>query len=108
MSRKHTLSQILLSKRGRTRLIGGLLGVGAWLTTLTLRPWQARATTFSSPTPAPVSAVINQPYVTFQTPKAARHFLQIGDNVPIWLVIVVLVLLLGTLIFSLSSLNLRR
>jgi len=80
-----------------------LSAAGAWAASATLHPAQARATTFQSPTPAPVSTVINQPYVTFQTARVSHKLFTVGNNVPIYWVLLVLVLLLGAVTFYRSS-----
>ena len=64
-----------------------------------------QAAPFASPTPV---SIINQPYVTFQNSKMAQKLLHVGDGVPIYLTLLLLILLLGLVALYLSSIRSRR
>ncbi len=64
-----------------------------------------QAAPFASPTPV---SIINQPYVTFQNSKVAQKLLHVGDGVPIYLTLLLLILLLGLVALYLSSIRPRR
>ena len=91
------------SNRGRSWRAWLLIASGAGLVTTQLQPAQARSTTFQSPTPAPISTVINQPYVTFQTAKASHKLFSLNSDVPVYLVILVLIVLLAAVTIYRSS-----
>lgn len=80
--------------------VGGLI---ATIFAGLISPANVIATPFVSPTP--VSSHINQPFITFQKGDAIPRLTSFDDNVPAFLVILVLIILLGLVILYLAFLR---
>lgn len=68
------------------------VGVISFVTAI-IAPPSSMATPFVSPTP-PTNSTINQPFVTFQRTGISHRLFRMNDNVPVFWIIAILVLLL--------------
>ena len=78
--------------------LGGALST---ILTISLTPADAQAAPFASPIPS--TPTLNQPYVTFQNSRTIHRILHFGNDVPVYLVLLFLILLLILAAFYLSS-----
>ena len=85
--------------------VGGALTL---FSALWLFPAGASATPFASPAATPAASQLNQPYVTFQQQSLSQRLFRFNDGIPIYVVTLILLILLGLVILSLSSFRSKR